>query len=157
MERKYELVGVLASHNVCVNGEDGVFVDYICIAKRLRRCGLARHLLHTLPRRRIWLIVRSFSPAFRAYLRMGFVPADGLSGMEPTRFETCMTRMYKSGTHKIVDTEVQRRDTLEPTDWESLLNFVRRNGSMSKQDALRVLADFDSAVEYRLFYQINNV
>lgn len=145
--KKMSLVGVLATHSL-KNGEDrGVFVDYICTKKSCRRRGVARRLLESLGSNHIWLVVHSFTPAFRAYLKLGFVTVATVAHYESSALETCMHRTRPS--QRDVCKLGTKKASMTTEEWNGIVDFVRNNSNLSTSGAICLLGGYDSDVEYR--------
>ena len=81
------LAAILAMHWLDASS---IFVDYVGTAKRFRRRGIARRLLTRTGASRVFLMVRSWSAAHRAYERMGFVVVPRAGTYEPALSEVCL-------------------------------------------------------------------
>ena len=143
-----EIIGVLAFHAITDSGRVGVFVDYICTKKSCRRQGVARRMLSSVDKD-IWLVVQSFGSAFRAYLKMDFVPVNRIAKYEHSALETCMFRAQRSSGHPY-PYPVLTRSAMVQNDWECIIKFICENTNVSKSAARRLLAEYDPSMEYMI-------
>lgn len=142
------IVGILATHNL----NNGVFVDYIYTGKTFRRRGVARRLLSSLSCP-TWLLVESFTPAFRAYLKIGFEIVANIPEYDSSPSQTCMQRVPGAREDACTIT-AQTRNEMTASEWMSIIQFMQQeHPNLKEWCIMNMLAGHDDEVKYRCMFE----
>lgn len=142
-----EVVGILVTHSL---GPDDVFVDYVCTGKAFRRRGIARRLINSVSHT-TWLLVESFSPAFRAYLSIGFEIVPSVPVYESGAWQTCMRRKSDASSRPM---DAESKERMAASTWRRIVEFMKREHPKFKDSQLlHMLRSDDAGVRYRCVYR----